>query len=799
MKSAVCMAAAALLAGVYTGYFASAPWLPMFFFCVVAAAFIKWILSRRASGAAFSAAALAFVLGAFLVTYQGDVTTQKLYPYLDEYVTVKAEAAEKPQTEDGKTILKAKIIELTFLESHIMPNETIRLTVRGGGEALRFGDVFTARIRMNLPVEAANKGGFNYELYLKTQGIFFSGYVDGDSLQVTGRKDFGLLDRIQAVRYQCGDQIDRILTPNTAAILKGILLGDTSDVSDELRENFSRSGLSHIMAVSGMHVSTLLVLIFAVFRFFRMKKRIAGIFAALFIVLFVCFTGASPSAVRAGIMAIMAIAAELIYRRAEPFRSLAVAAFLILIFQPFAAFDISFLLSFGAVLGILLFSGRIEHAVGKRFGWEGTQQKTHRQKLAEKLVSVLAMTLSAQLITIPILLYYFQEFTVWCFITNLIILPLLPFIMCSGILLCVFGFLFEPIAVLAGGLCYVFLAAVYGVVSFFGTLGFGSVVHGQVSAFFIFLYLLFLAFFYFVLDGRRRVAAWVPAGSLAALLVVAAVHGTFTADLAQVMFINVGQGDSSCISLPNGIDVLIDAGGTHSYQDYYDVGKNTVRPYLLQHGVDDIEFMIATHAHEDHISGLLSILREMTVDHLIVPIGFGETQSGKKLLEEAKNASVPVYEFAAGDRIEFAPDAELAALMPTQDWAAGLSEDEENNRSLILRFTYGEHSFLYMGDLEAGGEEYLLASEGENLSADVLKVGHHGSSTSTTQPFLDAVEPAYAYIPVGENTYGHPAPEVLKRLEDGGTVVFRADQNKDVVFTVDRNYITQISYTKGGN
>lgn len=261
-------------------------------------------------------------------------------------------------------------------------------------------------------MEAQNEGGFDYRLYMKTKHAFFTGYVDGNSLEKVGRKEFGLWEQIKMLNYRCGDVIDRTLTVETAPILKGILLGDKSGMSDELRLAFSRSGLAHIVAVSGLHVSTLLVLIFALFDLLHIKKRRAGLIAALLVVFFVCLTGAPPSAVRAGVMAIAAIGAEFIYRKADSFTSLAVASSVILLIWPFAAFDVGFLLSFGAAFGILLFSKRIEHAL--RRGWSILRKKKEGAGdggVSGKVISIFSTTLSAQLITLPVILYFFQEFT----------------------------------------------------------------------------------------------------------------------------------------------------------------------------------------------------------------------------------------------------------------------------------------------------------------------------------------------------------------------------------------------------
>ncbi|MBQ3225740.1 MAG: MBL fold metallo-hydrolase, partial [Clostridia bacterium] len=280
--------------------------------------------------------------------------------------------------------------------------------------------------------------------------------------------------------------------------------------------------------------------------------------------------------------------------------------------------------------------------------------------------------------------------------------------------------------------------------------------------------------------------------SITLLFLIGSCVQSLNADIAKVCFINVGQGDSCCISLPEDTDILIDGGGTAAYQDYYDIGAKVVRPYLLKQGVTDIEYMIASHGHEDHVLGLVSILREMPVDRLIVPRGFGTTDAAKLLLSAAKQKFVPVTEVCAGETIPLGETASIEVLMPDREWAEGLTEEEENMRSLVLRFTYGDNSFLFTGDLGEEAEKRLVDAHNGGLSADVLKLAHHGAANSSSEEFIDAANPLYAYIPVGENNYGHPHPDILERLISAGTSIYRADRDKDVVFVMDLKHIVSI-------
>lgn len=802
MKRKLCLLTVMLLLGIYAAFylsFALLVWLGIF---LLLFGFAKCFVSGWVSNWIYALAAGMFFLGSTLLLIRGDVTQKKLYSFLDEYVDVTAVVTSRPEEAEGKISFQAKITELSFLKEHIFPNETVFLKDYDTSHKLFYGDVFTARLRFNLPSTASNEGSFDYALYLKTKNIFFSGYVDAGSLSVLGRKQPNLYERIRKLGFRCADLIDRTLTPETACMLKGILLGDKSGMSDELRTAFSRSGLSHIVAVSGTHVSALLVLFFGLFRLFGLNRRRTGLFAIAFLWFFVCMIGMPASAVRAGIMASLAILAEFVYRKADTLVSISAAAMLLLWIQPFAAFDPSFLLSFGAVLGIVLFQSKMEralfdclkHLVEKKqrnktkFGFGG--------RVCEKILRLFITAVSAQILIVPIVLFLFQEFSFWGLLTNLLVLPLLSFVLGSGALLCIFGLIWEPLAFFAGGLSYLSLLVVRQVVLCFGTLPFGYITFGAVTVFFVFFYFLFVTAFYLLLCKRKKLFAMIPMASGLVVICLIALHGVFEPPIAYVRFVNIGQGDCSCISLPNGKNILIDAGGTPSYREYYDVGKEVVRPYLLKHGIHEISWMIASHGHDDHIGGLISIMRDMPVRVLLVPRGFGETEGSKQLLELAAQKEVPVRELSAGEEIALSELASFAVLMPTEEWADNLSAERENERSLILRFDFGETSVLYTGDMELEGEEKLVEEVGEKLKAEVLKVAHHGSKNASSQRFLNEVLPEYAVIPVGKNNFDHPHDTVLSRLQNQFVQVFRTDENRDIVFTLNPKRIVDVSYTE---
>ncbi len=791
MKRKMCFLASFLLLGVWAGYYSDIVTVVTLCILVATATIFKFLFSRKLKDLFYIVAALFLILGSVSVIYRGDISLNELYPYIDEYVDVKAEVSERPLFKNNKVTFVAKITELSFLDERIYPNEKVRITWRTEENNLNFGDIFTARIIMDLPSGAENDGAFDYCTHLKTEGIFFSGYIDAGSMQICGAKDIKAFDMIKLFHYKCCDKIDEIIAGDIAPVLKGIILGDKSNLDDETKLKLSRSGLAHVTAVSGLHVSTVSMLILALFKLFKTRKRISGVFAIIFIALFVLISGAPVSAIRAGIMTSMAIISEFIFRKSDAYTSMAFAAIIIVLMWPFAAFDVGFLLSFGAVFGILLFYPRMFRLVSMLLPKSKNMIITVINKILSKILSIFCTSISAQIITAPILLYFYQEFTFWSLISNIIIIPIMSFIMISGVLLCTIGFIVKPAAVFIAGFGYSFLLLLKYTTEFLGKLDFGYITYGHITPFFIFVYILFLSTLYLLLDKKHKFTAFIPGTTVLALFII---FGIYTANdkTAKIMFINVGQGDSSCISLPRGIDILIDGGGTPSYMDFYDVGLKTVKPYLLKHGVESIEYMIASHGHEDHISGLITLIDNIKVNQLLVPSGFGENDVAKQLLDKADKLNIPVRKLSAGDVVDVSPDAQIEIFSPTESMAKILTDKEENECSLVMRVTYGKTSILYTGDF---GKKYeqLIINENKEINANILKVAHHGSSTSTSSEFIKAVKPEYAFIPVGENDYGHPSKDVIKNLENENCTVYRADEDDDVIFKIDLNQIIDIS------
>lgn len=789
MKRPLFLCMAALIAGIYAAYFIpdSVPLLLLgllAFVLFVLLLFKKPVLS-------WLCAVLFFLGGFFYLSETAQIEKRPLYAFVNEYVTVHGDVIEEPEIDDrGRQKATVRLCYLSFLEESLTLNESVRLTIPAGEKRLFFGDSFSAVCLFSIPPGRQNRGGFDYELYLKSKQIFFIGTVEPHTLNKTGEFPLSPAEKIYALNRRCGESISSLMPKEAAGILRAIAFGDKSEISDELYEKLTICGLSHIIAVSGMHVTIFLSVIFAFLTLLKRNKYKFFLPLCGVVFLFMLFTGASPSVVRAAIMSVLALVAYICFRKEDSLTSLGLAAGIIVLFNPFAAFDVGFILSFGATMGILLFAPPIQNRLFALIHLKASEGFWNM--VARGILSVLCVTFSVQIFLLPMLSVIFGSVSLWCFLTNLLVAPLLPVLLVGGLMTGFLGLIHPYVALPVAGFVYPFVKDLLWLVHLFGDWDFGQVTLGAFGIFGFYVYGMLLVSFRYVLFRKYLLSAMVAVGIPVLLTCFLIVQLLFPK--ASVSFINVGQGDCALISLPGGVTALVDGGGV-TYDSDYDVGEEVVMPYLKRAGISRLTYVIASHPHGDHIGGLKTVMEKLSVENVFVPIGFDKSQDGQDFMHLAEEKGIAIKRLAAGETIALGKDSTLEVLMPDEAWLSLF--ENENDASLVFRFWYGDNSVLFMGDLEQDGTTYLLERIPEPVSTTVLKVGHHGSENATTAEFLNWVEPAYAYIPCGKNHFGHPAASVLARLSEKNTVVYRGDEDFDVTFIFNKETIQSI--IKGGS
>lgn len=649
----------------------------------------------------------------------------------------------------------------------------IRLSIPSRGGDLRSGDIIRFSGRLKLPREYKDPGVFSYRKYLVAKGIGATATAKGSVEKIGdggGSHVFG--DGRRAVE----SAIDGVAGGDRGAILKAISVGGMDEISDTLRDDFSISGLAHLLSISGLHVAYVALFIYHISRlifgsFPRLIVRypLKGIAAFVSIPAVWCYVAMSSfqiAAVRSAIMITIYLIATIIWQRQELLNTLALAVVAILAVTPTAVCDVSFQLSASAVAGIILISPPIILWLKGKFGKGGVFSCSILWLATPMAVSFAAMTS-----TIPIVAYYFNMTSFIGLISNVIAVPftglfLMPVIAAAAVAIPISASLAAGIWKLAA----IFAGILIQVAELFSRMGASSVIYWSPSSLEIVIFYLALII---LLAWRRIPFARVIAVALAIIwfadIAYWRILPLISKDLEMSM-IDVGQGESIFIRFPGGRSMIIDGGGIKGSS--FDIGRKVVVPTLLAQGVHKIDRALLTHPHFDHYHGLPPVLDLFDVDRLWTNgLAAPDQESGDwdEFISKVKAAGKEIE--VVGEDLEFVEEgAKVRIIRPP--WKG---EGDLNDSSLICDITYGSTRMLLMGDLSSGGEKKMVEM-GFGLSANLLKVGHHGSRDGSSQEFLNVIRPEIALISVGAgNRYHLPNAQTLARISDIGAKVYRTD------------------------
>jgi competence protein ComEC len=598
----------------------------------------------------------------------------------------------------------------------------------------------------------------------------FTGYVSVDSMQVAAPPSYRA-HPLLATRGRTERQLHRLMGRH-GPLADALLLGRRETLDRELSDRFAKTGLVHLLAISGTHVALMGAVFVLIGRMLRLSRTRVAWLTIVLITLYLAVIGAPPSALRSGIMLALALLTVVLQRPAATLPIVAAAALAILAVQPMAVLDIGFQLSFAGVLGIILLHGAMMRRMPK-----GLKKNPAAHWLAESL----SLSIAAFVTTAPIVAHHFGQVAPVSIIANLPAIPLTSLALIGIGAAAATEPIFPPLARLladGAGLALDLLNAVVDVaIQVPG--GHAAVARPQwwawAAAALVFLLALDVA-------GRMRdrVRWAVAAMSAAAAFLLLPMLGAAAGDGLEIDFIDVGQGDAIALRTPAGRWVLIDAG---ERDDGWDAGERRVLPFLRARGARRIEALVLTHPHADHIGGAGAVMRALPVGRVIdpgLPMG---TPVYLQTLQVAEERRID-WNAARQDRRLQVDGVELTFLWPTVD--ALDAPDDPNDISAVVRVRYGAFSALLTGDASSVVEGRLIARYGDSLRADVLKAGHHGSRTASSGPFLDTVDPQLVVVSAGvRNDYGHPHAEVLARVNARGIEVARTDRDGTVRIEVE--------------
>ena len=690
----------------------------------------------------------------------------------DKKLTIIGTVLEKEHySEQEKYSLKVKVNQIEREDQYIRTKGLILVNVYAENYPYEYGDVLKIRGRLTKPIGQNNFGEFNYEQYLAQKRIFaYTNIWQEKDIQKIGEERTNLLISFSmSMRNKIKSIIERLIHPPYNFLLIGMLLGEKTHIPPELKDVFIESGIMHILAVSGLHVGIIAAALFIFLNSLRLPKRIKMILIVLIMIIYASITGFRPSVVRATIMFSLLVTGKLINRNRNLYISLFLAAFLILLINPLILYDAGFLLSFIVTFFIIYLSPILQELFSNTITW---------------IKNPLSVSMAAWLGIFPLSAYFFSKVSLISVISNIFIVPLTAIAVILGFIIFFLGLISIPLASLIANINYFVLILITFLAKLFSSLPFSFVYVAQPLIIFIFLYYIMLLFvieiFYRkIFPPKLKIKATVLI--LSAILVVITVQIFYPLDNLKVNFINVGEGDCILIEAPKKYNILIDGGGTP--RSNFDVGGKIVIPYLRRKGINKINLLILTHPHLDHLEGLLPILREFKVDMVLDSRLICDISEYREFISTIKEKNIPYYQANAGDNFVFSKNMEMLLLNPI--YASNIyNESDFNNASIVVKLFYKNSKFLFTGDIEEIAEKRMLVWQ-NNLKSDILKVAHHGSSSSSSLEFLNEVDPIIAVISVGKNNFGHPSPKIIERLEDKNIKVYRTDENGTIIIRTD--------------
>lgn len=651
---------------------------------------------------------------------------------------------------------------------------------------------------------ATNPGQFDAKSYYRERGYYYILYEKNYTV-VSARGDpyrTALLSLKQRLQYT----IQSSLPQSQAGIVQTMLLGDKSALDQDVRQLYQQNGIGHLLAISGLHITILCMAFYQILLFLRFPPMAAVPITIVMLWSYGELTGFSVSTNRAIIMMVLYLFAGLLGRSYDLLSAMACSALLILLQKPFAITSCSFLLSYAAVMGVgLVYPVLQECILGDEKQRRRRKRSMHRKEreckaagwygqfhwwflsVRESMMQTLLMSVAIQISTLPVMLYFYYEVPTYGIFLNILTLPLASLLITLAATASLVGLFLPLVAKFLFGTVSLILSFYEMLCSIFVKLPMPLTLIGRPSVWRLAGYILCgaLAVWLWQRFCVKRIPLYLWAIGTIFLILPPLVPSL------SITFLDVGQGDGIVLHTSDDVTILIDGGSSSEKQ----VGEYRIKPFLKFHGIDRIDYMVMSHADEDHISGQKELLEnhgkpgEIQIQNLLLPEPAEEYQQEEgylQILQLAQEAGVPVRYIHSGDRLAIR-DLDVLCLHPD----AGFDGGSANAYSTSLSISWQGLHFLLCGDLEKTGEDAVIrqlsiqSAESNGAKTrpmdipdhyDILKVSHHGSKNSTPDELLAKISPTLSVISCGrDNRYGHPHQELLERLERINTRILRTD------------------------
>ncbi|MEH7437493.1 DNA internalization-related competence protein ComEC/Rec2 [Neobacillus drentensis] len=613
------------------------------------------------------------------------------------------------------------------------------------------------------PAMAKNPNGFDYRNYLSNKRIHWILETNENPLQHCTSIPPSLLVMVKQLRFTGTRYLTDHFPIEIASLSAALIFGDRSLLNPDLLGNYQRTGIVHLLAISGLHVSLLIGVVFYLGLRVGITRQWMRNVLLVAIPVYVILTGSSPSVIRAGLMIFLVLLTTKWKNRLKllPIDAICLAFIIFLFIDPLVIFDVGFQLSFSVSMAIILSAGLIFSIY------------------QHSLLRMLVTSVISQLAAFPFLLYHYFELSLVGIIANMLYIPLFSFVYLPGVyFLFVVQLLFSNTPIILVNSFLKIISFFNGVIDYAANIPFGSFIAGRPNLILLIVEIIIIFAVFCNWEeitsskGKRHLIL------LSILLFSLQMELNRFNPYGEVTMIDVGQGDSILIQLPfHKGTILIDTGGTMQYHveewrqraNPFEVGKDVVVPFLKGKGVTKIDKLILTHGDIDHIGGSFSILEELKVKQILIPSVIAPSETELDIIKIAKKKGIPVIKVAAGDHWNI-DEFEFFILSPERNFAG-----ERNSGSIAFVSSLGGRNWFFGGDLDQEGEEKIIKRY-PHITIDVLKAGHHGSKTSSAELFIHQVKPKTVLISAGEkNRFGHPHQEVLERLKKVNATIYRTD------------------------
>lgn len=759
--------------------------------CIVLAIIVirKIIIKAYEDMGAFVVIFFTLIMGFMLMS--NEITTRNhIYDLKENTVIVQGKIYKIENTAFGTNIYlkgvevengeKSVSVKRIFVNTEKIPN-------------VKIGNIIKVRGKLRQFEEAANKGNFDSRKYYLSLGFY--GKIEAGTIEVINSDYSGIRQGLYELRMEIIERLEKLCSDNKGifsiinnknGIIGAIILGDKTDLDSDIKELYSVSGIAHILAISGLHISFIGM---AIYRLLR--RRFRFLFSAAVsipvVLSFGIMSGFGISTIRAIIMFILKIIGEVLGRKYDAITAISLAGLVLLVQNTFVVCNSGFQMSFGAIIAIVLILPIVEEILNTD----------------NKIIKVLSANFTISLVMNPILAWNYYELPTFSFLLNIVVVPLMSVVIVSsiaGIFCSCIMFGFGKVVIFPGcGILelYTFLCNIINKSSV------ASIVVGQPKVTIIIVYYAILLVVLFglknirtkytraekerniikketglVLEKKAKKERRIKGQNVK--LRLACIVGFLLLNCLiyyipnlgfYITFINVGQGDGILIHGDNGTKVMVDGGSTSEKQ----VAKNCIVPYLKAEGIGTIDYSIITHTDKDHISGILEILENnnsnrIRIKNLVMPDINMKDDTYNELIEKAKLKKINVLYIKKGDTLSLGK-TKIKCIYPETTTTAS----DKNDYCTVLSVKNKTSKILLTGDISKEIEEKIKDDIEENYT--VLKVAHHGSNYSSSEKFLKKVNPKYSIISVGKNnSYGHPGNETMERLRKQGGVIYRTDE-----------------------